>query len=213
MGTQGSRTRRVCGAAGKQQPVVGSIPAPDGTQGHHHAAQVGLQFLDPILAVALGANGCAAEVQSNDGIIAQNLIKSYVIAAITLGLLPFPIVDLATLMGLQLKLVHALARHYSVPFKESTGKALISSLLSGTTSIVSVASLCSLAKSVPPLGTLGGGASVAITAGAATYAVGRVFAAHFESGGRLPNFRPEKIQTAFNQELEKGGKVVQSLRE
>lgn len=153
------------------------------------------------------------EVQSKQAVIAQNLIKSYVIAAMTLGLLPFPIVDLAALMGLQLKLVHALARHYSVPFKESTGKALISSLLSGTASIVSVAGLCSLAKSVPPLGTLGGGAGVAITAGAATYAVGRVFAAHFESGGRLPNFRPEKIRTAFNQELEKGAKVVQSLRE
>lgn len=142
----------------------------------------------------------------------HNLVKSYVNAAITLGLLPMPLLDLAVLMGLQVKLVHGLAEHYDVPFTDTLCRALLTSLLSGSSSVVAVLGLSSLAKSVPPLASLGGGASVALAAGTLTYAVGQVFAQHFETGGRLTTFKPEKMNSTFKAEMKEGRRLVQSLK-
>lgn len=151
-------------------------------------------------------------VGSSHHVEANSLTKNYVIAAMGLGLAPLPLVDLLALMALQVKLVHGLAGLYGVPFKENVGKSLITSLVSGATSLVGVMGLGSLAKSVPLLGTLGGGASVAITGGALTYAVGQVFARHFESGGTLLNFDSKKMQVLFKQKLKEGQEVAQNLK-
>lgn len=142
---------------------------------------------------------------------ANSLIKNYVIAATGLGLVPVPLVDLGGLMALQIKLVHGLASHYEVPFKENIGKSLITSLLSGAGSVIGVMGLSSLAKAIPVLGTLGGGASVAISAGAVTYAVGQVFANHFESGGTLLNFDPKKMRELFKRKVKEGEDVAQAV--
>lgn len=143
---------------------------------------------------------------------ANSLIKNYVIASLGLGLVPIPLADLGGLMALQIKLVHGLAKHYEVPFKENIGKSLITSLLSGGGAIIGVMGLGSLAKAIPVLGTLGGGASVAITGGAVTYAVGQAFVKHFESGGTLLNFDPKKMRDLFKRKLKEGEGVAQDLK-
>jgi uncharacterized protein (DUF697 family) len=153
------------------------------------------------------ANEDVASVEAN------SLIKNYVIASTGLGLVPMPLVDVLGLMALQVKLVHGLAKHYDVPFKENLGKSLITSLLSGASSVLGIIGLGSLAKSVPLLGTLGGGASVAITGGSLTYAVGQVFAKHFESGGTLLNFDTSKVRDLFKKKIKEGQEVAQNLKE
>jgi hypothetical protein len=45
-------------------------------------------------------------------------------------------------------------------------------------------------------------------AGASTYAVGRVFIQHFECGGTILSFDPEKVRAHFEKEFEEGKKVV-----
>lgn len=153
----------------------------------------------------------AAEPQASERLAeANSLIKNYVIAATAFGLIPIPLADLGALMALQIKLVHGLATHYGVPFKENMVKSLIASLLSGATSIVSVMGLASIAKAIPVLGTLGGGASVAITGGAVTYAVGQVFAKHFESGGTVLNFDPNKMREVFRRKVKEGEEVART---
>jgi uncharacterized protein (DUF697 family) len=143
---------------------------------------------------------------------AQNLVKNYVIVAVGLGLVPVPAADLAALMALEVKLVHGLAKQFDVPFKESLGKSVIFSLLSGGTSVAAVMGLGSLAKAVPVLGTLGGGASVGISAGAITYAVGEVFIRHFESGGTLLTFDSRKTRDLFENKVKEGMDVARNLR-
>ncbi len=143
---------------------------------------------------------------------AQNLLKNYVIVAVGLGLVPVPAVDLAALMALEVKLVHGLAKQFDVPFKESLGKSLIFSLLSGGTSVAAVMGLGSLAKAIPVLGTLGGGASVGISAGAITYAVGEVFIKHFESGGTLLTFDTQKTRDVFENKVKEGMDVARKLK-
>ncbi len=143
---------------------------------------------------------------------AESLIKNYVIVSLGLGLIPVPAADLAAFMALQVKLVHGLAKHYDVPFKESLGKSLVASLLSGGTSALTVLGLSSLSKAIPVLGTLGGGAGVAISAGAFTYAVGQVFLKHFESGGTLLNFDPKATQDLFKAKLKEGMDFARNLK-
>lgn len=139
---------------------------------------------------------------------AESLIKNYVITAAGLGVIPLPLVDLAGIMALQIKLVHGLTKHYGVPFKENIGKSLITSLISGAGSIIGVMGISSISKLIPGLGTLSGGASVAFTAGAVTYAVGQVFAKHFESGGTMLDFDPKKMRDLFRRKLKEGQEVA-----
>lgn len=146
----------------------------------------------------------AASARAERAARAQSLIKNYVLTATGVSLIPVPLADLGAIMALQVKLIHGLAKHYEVPFKENIAKSLVTSLLSGATSVVGIMGLASLAKSVPLLGTLGGMGGVAVTGGAVTYAVGQVFARHFESGGSLFDFEPARMKSLFKRELKKG---------
>lgn len=142
---------------------------------------------------------------------AESLVKNYVIVSLGLGLIPVPAVDLAAFMALQVKLVHGLAKQYEVPFKANLGKSVLASLLSGGGSVLAVMGLSSLAKAVPVLGTLEG-ASVAISAGACTYAVGQVFLKHFESGGTLLNFDAKQTSGMFESKLKEGLDIARNLK-
>ncbi|MBL8483381.1 MAG: DUF697 domain-containing protein [Rhodocyclaceae bacterium] len=139
---------------------------------------------------------------------AENIVKSYVIGSTGFALIPVPLADLAGIMALEVKLVHSLCKHYEVPFKENLGKSLVTSLLSGAGAVVGVVGLGSLAKALPVLGTIGGMASVGISAGAITYAVGQVFISHFEGGGTLSNFDTTKMRALFKREVQKGKEVA-----
>ena len=135
---------------------------------------------------------------------ARSLVKNYVLAAAGIGLLPVPLLDLAGIMALQIKLVHGLALHYGVPFKNSVAQSLVASLLSGPSSFLLAKGLASLAKAVPVLGTLGGGGAVAVTSASVTYAVGEVFVMHFESGGSLLDIDRVKAKALFKRKLASG---------
>ncbi len=51
------------------------------------------------------------------------------------------------------------------------------------------------------------------TAGSMTYAVGRVFLQHFESGGTFLNFNPEEVKEHYARLFEEGKKVVAEVKE
>jgi len=135
---------------------------------------------------------------------AHDTVKNYAIAACTVGLVPIPFVDLAVLSGLQLKMCHSIAKVYDVPFAKSLIKSLITSLLSGSTAIMAAYPVGSLMKSIPIIGQATGALSVSMIGGAATYAVGKVFVEHFESGGTFLDFDAEKAKDHFKQLYEEG---------
>ena len=135
---------------------------------------------------------------------AHTLAKHYVLAAAGTALIPVPLADLGALMALQVKLVHGLATHYAVPFKDNLARSLIASLLSGASWKLGVLALSSLAKAVPGLGGLAGGGGMAVVSAAVTYAVGEVFIRHFEASGSLLDFDPAKMKAPFLLELQNG---------
>ncbi|NKC14126.1 MAG: DUF697 domain-containing protein [Gammaproteobacteria bacterium] len=136
---------------------------------------------------------------------ANELVKKYAIAAAALGAVPLPLVDLALIFGIQFKMIHRLCGTYEVPFSKELGRSAIASLVSGSGAAVlgwGVNRLAaSLVKSVPFVGTIAGAAATASFSYAATYAVGKVFTQHFETGGTLLSFEANRIRGYYEGQL------------
>jgi len=143
---------------------------------------------------------------------ASNTVKNHVIGVMGASLVPIPLFDLVALTGVQLKMLHSLAKLYDVPFSKNLGKSLIVSLLGGVMPTSAAMTLASLAKAVPGLGTATGIISVSAIGGATTYAIGSVFMQHFESGGTLLDFDPKKMRDYFSSKLEEGKEVATDLK-
>ncbi len=135
---------------------------------------------------------------------AEQTIKRHTLAALGVGLVPLPWVDLAALAGLQLNLVRRLAGLYGVEFSSQLGKSAIGALLGGGLPVSLAANLGHLAKGLPGLGWVIGGASVALFGAASTYAIGKVFVQHFESGNTLLTFDPAQVRAYYAQQYAQG---------
>ncbi|MEK7989392.1 MAG: DUF697 domain-containing protein [Thiotrichaceae bacterium] len=141
---------------------------------------------------------------------ANNMVKGYIIASMGAALVPVPLFDMVVLTGIQLKMLHGLAKLYDVKFTKNLGKSLIGSLLGG---IIPTTTAASLSKAVPGVGTTIGVIGMSAIGGGATYAIGRVFIQHFESGGTFLDFNPEKVREYFKAEFEKGKGVASELHD
>lgn len=143
---------------------------------------------------------------------ANNTVKNHVIASMALGLVPVPLFDLAALVTTQMNMLRALSEHYGVYFEDSQSKPLVTSLISGSLPVLGVVGLSSVAKLMPGIGSLVGSASLSVSAGAVTYAVGQTFIMHYENGGSLDDFEPKQAQAFFKREFDKGKEFVQEVR-
>ena len=149
------------------------------------------------------------ELRSNQ---ASNLIRKHVMVVMGASLVPVPLFDLVALTGVQLKMLHGLAKLYEVHFAKNLGKSAIASLLGGVMPTSTAMTLASLAKAVPGLGTATGVVTVSVLGGATTYAIGNVFVQHFESGGTLLDFDAKKMRAYFSSKLEEGKEVAADLK-
>ena len=143
----------------------------------------------------------------------ENAIKNHVLVAFSLGLIPVPILDFAMLTANQVKMVHTLGGiHGGQSFHDSRLKAVILSLVSGALPVLGVQGLSSGLKAIPGIGSLVGSGSVAVSGGLLTYAVGRVFVKHFESGGTYLSLDMKEAREQLKKEIEKGRGIVSNLR-
>lgn len=141
---------------------------------------------------------------------AQNVIKTHMVAGSALALLPVPLFDLAALTGTQVSLLRSLSQHYDVDFDEQKGKALLTSLVSGSIPLLAVMGLSSFAKVIPGIGTISGGISMTVLTSSLIYATGQVFVRHFEEGGTLADFQSKHWKNFFMQQFEeKKAKIKQ----
>ena len=141
---------------------------------------------------------------------ADTVIRNHVIWSMGASfIVPIPIADVFAVSALQLDMIRQLCRVYDKDFSESSGKAIITSL---TSSIMAKAGARSLIKLIPGIGTVIGGVAVSIFNGASTYALGQVFKRHFDSGGTILDFDPERLKKMYSEQFEKGKKVAEQLR-
>jgi len=145
---------------------------------------------------------------------AEKIIRDNVAWACAAGLIPVPLFDIAAITAAQLKLVRELSELYQVPFQDHLGRNVVASLVGSIGSAaIGRGIFCSVLKAVPVIGTIGGLISVPIVAGAATYALGKVFVNHFESGGTLLDFKPEPVRDFFEVKFREGQQVAREIKD
>jgi uncharacterized protein (DUF697 family) len=106
-------------------------------------------------------------------------------------------------------MIRQLCKVYNINFAETQGKAIVTSLTSSTLARITAGSVV---KMIPGLGSIIGGITVSVFAGASTYALGEVFKKHFSSGGTILDFDPERLRKLYKEQFEKGKKVVEDLK-
>lgn len=148
------------------------------------------------------------EVETNEQ-KAHKLTRRYVLWSMGGGLIPVVGLDLVAIIAAQLKMLAEMSKIYGVEFKENRAKSIVTTLI-GSVGIVPIGTgvLFSVMKIIPVVGQLAATVALPISAGAITYATGKVFTAHFESGGTLLDFNPAKMKEAYRRMFEEGKAVL-----
>jgi len=146
---------------------------------------------------------------STKEIEADAIIRKDVYWSMGAGLIPVPMLDLAGIAGVQLKMLKSLSDLYGISFSEHRAKNIIAALAGSVgTATLATGTIASMIKVIPGLGSLAGIAALPIVAGGSTYAVGKIFVQHFESGGTFLDFDPAKTRRYFAEQFKEGQKVA-----
>jgi len=140
---------------------------------------------------------------------AESAVRNHVIWSMGAGFIPIPIADFVAVAAVQLDMIRTISNIYGVDFKETEGKALVTSL---TGSGLSRLGANALLKLVPGFGSVLGGVSMSIVSGASTYALGQVFKTHFSVGGTFLDFDTDRFQRYYDEQFEKGKTVAKDIQ-
>ncbi len=121
---------------------------------------------------------------------ASKLVDRFALWSGVAGLVPLPVVDVVAVGGLQVQMLRRLSQIYDVEFSDNRGKALIAALAGSMIPATSGIGAASSLKFVPVVGTLAAAFVMPVLSAGATYAIGKAFIQHFESGGTLLDFNP-----------------------
>ncbi len=125
------------------------------------------------------------------------------------GLIPVPVADVFAVSAVQLDMVRQLCKVYEVDYKDTEGKAVITSLTGSVAARVGARAI----KFIPGVGSVIGGVTLAVLSGASTYALGEVFKKHFETGGTFLDFDPSRLRKMYDEMFEKGKKYAREVKE
>jgi len=143
----------------------------------------------------------------------DRILRNHVYTAMGVGLIPVPLVDLVALTGVQLNMLRRLAKVYEVPFSQDKVKNLLSALIGGALPVAMSDIVASLIKAIPVIGQTAGALAMPASAGAVTYAVGKVFMQHFASGGTFLNFNPDEVKEYYSQMFQEGKQVAADMKQ
>lgn len=137
-------------------------------------------------------------------------ISKHVGAALGFGFIPLPLIDFVGISGVQLDMIYRLCRIYDIDFSTQAARSVIAALIGAGVPLQPI--LTSSLKAIPGIGTAAGLFAAPTLAGATTYALGRVFVQHFETGGTLLTFDAAKMRAHFESALTEGKNVVVNMR-
>jgi uncharacterized protein (DUF697 family) len=131
----------------------------------------------------------ASDTESREA-AAEKLVDRFALWSGVAGLVPLPIIDVVAVGGLQAQMLRRLSQIYNVEFSENRGKALIAAIAGSMVPATSAIGAASTLKFVPIVGTITAVFVMPVLSAGATYAIGKAFIQHFESGGTLLDFNP-----------------------
>jgi uncharacterized protein (DUF697 family) len=133
---------------------------------------------------------------------AMQIVQKYSMWSAAAGLVPIPVFDMAAIAAVQVKMLSALAHHYQLPLKEDWGKATVSALIGAVVPTgLAYGGAGLLIRRIPLVGPLLGAVTMPAFATAVTYAIGKVFIRHFESGGTLLDFNADEKRSQVQDEF------------
>jgi uncharacterized protein (DUF697 family) len=104
------------------------------------------------------------------------------------GFIPVPVVNIAGITAVIIRMVRQLCRLYGVPFEGNRARAIVIALMGGTMPTgLATAAASTLVFFVPGTNVLGLAVS-SVTASVTARSIGRMLVQHFESGSNLADF-------------------------
>ena len=140
---------------------------------------------------------------------ASKIVQNHVIWALSAGMIPLPVADIAAVTAVQMDALKQLATLYGVAYTEDHGKRFVTALSGSAIARVGASAV----KAIPGVGTLLGGIGMSAMSGASTYAVCQVAINHFKSNGNFLNVPIEKAKGLYQELLAKGKQVVQDAKD
>ncbi|MCI5191981.1 MAG: DUF697 domain-containing protein [Candidatus Electrothrix sp. AU1_5] len=141
----------------------------------------------------------------------DKIIKNHTLSAIGVGLIPAPAVDFAGVLVIQSNMIREITMLYNVPFMKEAAKNALTSLIGNAFLANAMPIFSSMIKVIPVIGQTIGMVTMPVSCGASTYATGKVFIRHFESGGDLVSFDSEKMKAYYKEMLKEGKRVAQKI--
>ena len=134
---------------------------------------------------------------------ANRMIRNCSLVSIGAGILPFPVIDLVALGGVQVYVIRELCKIYEIPFSKERVKGILSAIVGGVAPAVAFPVVASVVKIVPIVGQLASAVTMPALTAASTLAVGRIFKRHFEAGGGLDDVDVDTMKAEYADEMEK----------
>jgi uncharacterized protein (DUF697 family) len=137
----------------------------------------------------------------------DSIIKSHIIYSMTAAMIPVPLVDISAVTVIQLDMIKQIASAHGAQYDQDAGKSFVSSLAGATLARLGASAV----KAIPGVGTLVGISAQVALSGASTYALGKIFDAHFSNKGSIFDINAERLKAKYEELLEKGKEVVRGL--
>lgn len=141
---------------------------------------------------------------------AESMVKNYVIGAVGVSIVPVPLVDIAAVSALQLRMIQKLSELYGKPFSEELVRSLIAAFGGSIAGYGAGMTAMSLVRIVPGIGWMLSLMSIPVLSGAATYAIGKVFIKHYEEGGSILDLNTDTLKAYYREQFEKGKAVARA---
>lgn len=138
---------------------------------------------------------------------ADSMIRKHVVWSSGAGLIPIPLADVAAVTAVQVSMLQDLTKLYGAELSEPALQNFVTALTGGMLARIGASAI----KAIPGIGTLLGGASMAIMSGASTYAVGQVAKNYLENGGNLATVDLASAKRDYSKAYESGKTYVANL--
>jgi uncharacterized protein (DUF697 family) len=140
---------------------------------------------------------------------ADLIITKHVAVAAGTGLIPVPVADFAALAGVQLSMLAQICGIYEQPFSKEAAKSVVAALVGGAIGgETSALTLGSRLKTIPVVGTVASWLVTPAASAIVTYAIGKVFVHHLETGGTLLSFEAKKMKECMERAVAEGKKLI-----
>lgn len=128
---------------------------------------------------------------------ARESVERHATYAAVGGFLPLPLLDIASVIAINVNMLRNLSSYYDQPFDHARTAGIISSVMTSLAAAGSGAATSWLLSRVVPGANLVGMAASSTVAALLTRRMGHVFVDHFEAGGTPFDFSEEELREAI----------------